>query len=160
MGLGGKSIPTWDDMQTAFLEKYQDYCKSRNVKEELFKFTQKEDESLEDCVERFKYLLQRSGHSDLDKGILKVILLRSFREDSMELLNIVGKGDISKETFEGICDLCIQCSRGLARNRLGICLVKGSGGGVTKAEIGNLLDNLGTDIINTLSTQMDTLQVK
>ena len=107
MGLGGKSISTWDDMQTAFLEKYQDYCKSRNVKEELFKFTQEEDESLEDCVERFKYLLQRLGHFDLDNEILKVILLQSFREDSMELLNILGKGEISKETFEGICNFCI-----------------------------------------------------
>ena len=107
MGLGQKFISTWDDMQTAFLEKYQDYCKSWNVKEELFNFTQKEDESLEYCVERFKYLLQRSGHSYLDKEILKVILLRSVREDSMELLNIVGKGDIYKETFEGICNLCV-----------------------------------------------------
>ena len=78
----------------------------------------------------------------------------------MELLNIVGKGDISKETFKGICDLCVQCSRGLARNRLGIRSAKGSGGGVTKEEIGNLLYNLRTDILSTLSTQMDTLQVK
>lgn len=77
----------------------------------------------------------------------------------MELLNIVGKGDISKESFEGICELCIQCSRGLARNRQGICSVKGSSGGVTKIEIGNLLDNLRTDILNTLSA-LDTLQVK
>lgn len=28
MGLGGKSISTWEDMQTAFLEKYLDYWKS------------------------------------------------------------------------------------------------------------------------------------
>ena len=123
-------------MQTAFLEKYQDYSKSRNIKEEIFKFTQKENESLEDCVERFKYLLQRSGHSDLDKEILKVILLQSFLEDSMELLNIVGKGDISKETFEGICELCIQCSRGLTRNRSGIHLVKRSGGVLQKWKSG------------------------
>jgi hypothetical protein len=91
MGLGGSTISTWDDMRTTFLGKYQDYCKSRNIKEELFKFAQKEDESLKDCVERFKYTLQRSGHSDLDKEILKIILLRSFRDDSMELLNILGK---------------------------------------------------------------------
>jgi hypothetical protein len=51
MGLGGISISTWDDTQTTFLEKYQDYCKSQNIKEKLFKFIQKEDESLEDCVE-------------------------------------------------------------------------------------------------------------
>jgi len=107
MGLGGSSISTWDDMQTTFLEKYQDYCKSWNIKEELFKFTQKEDESLEDYVERFKYTLQRSGHSNLDKDILKIILLQAFHEDSLELLNIVGKGDISKESFEVICELCI-----------------------------------------------------
>ena len=111
-------------------------------------------------MESFKYLLQRSGHLNLDKEIFKVILLRSFREDSMELLNIVGKGDISKETFEGICDLCIQCSRGLARNKSGIHSVKGSNEGVTKVEIGNLLDNLRTDILSTLSKQMETLQVK
>ena len=30
MGLGGKSIT--DCMRTAFLEKYQDYCKSGNIK--------------------------------------------------------------------------------------------------------------------------------
>lgn len=51
MGLGGNSIATWNDMRTTFLEKYQDYYKSWNVKEEIFKFTQKEDKSLEDCVE-------------------------------------------------------------------------------------------------------------
>jgi hypothetical protein len=160
MGLGGSSISTWDDMRTTFLEKYQDYCKSWNIKEELFKFPQKEDESLEDCVEWFKYTLQRSGHSELDKEILKIILLRSFREDSMELLNIVGKGDISKESFEGICELCIQFSRGLARNRQGIHSKKGSGGGVMKAQIGNLLNNLRTYILSTLLAHMDTLQVK
>jgi hypothetical protein len=78
----------------------------------------------------------------------------------MELLNIVGKGDIFKEIFEAICKLCIQCSRGLARNKQGILLVKGSSRGVRKADIGNLLDNMRTDILSTLSTQMDTLQVK
>ena len=93
-------------MKEAFLEKYQDYCKSRDIKEEIFKFVQKEDENMEDCVE-FKYILQRSGHSDLDKDILKIILLPALREDSLQLLNIVGKQDISKEDFDTICDYCI-----------------------------------------------------
>jgi len=78
----------------------------------------------------------------------------------MELLNIVGMGDISKETFDIICELCIQCSWGLARNKQGVHLAKGSSGGVAKAEIGNLLENLRMDILSTLSAQMDTLQVK
>lgn len=78
----------------------------------------------------------------------------------MELLNIVGKGDISKERFKVIYKLCIQCLRGLARNKQGICSTKVSSGGVTKAEIRNLLDNLRTDILSTLSAHIHTLQVK
>ena len=69
-------ITSWEGKKEAFLEKYQDYCNSHDIKEEIFKFSQKEDENMEDCVERFKYILQRSGHSDLDKDILKIILLR------------------------------------------------------------------------------------
>lgn len=111
---------------------------------------------MEDCVERFKYTLQRSGHSDLDKDIQKIIFLRALREKYLELLNIVGKGDISKEDFDTICELCIQCSRGAARNKQGIQTFEASSGGITKAEIGNLLDNLKTDILSTLSSQMDT----
>ena len=52
---------------------------------------------MEDCVERLKYILHRSCHSDLDKYILKIILLRALREDSLQLLNIVGKGVVSNE---------------------------------------------------------------
>ena len=76
------------------------------------------------------------------------------------MLNIVGKGDISKESFNVICELCIQCSRGIARNIQGIFSERVSGGGVMKAEIGKLLENLRTDILSTPSAQMDTLQVK
>ena len=64
---------------------------------------------MEECVERFKYILQRSGHSDLDNDILKIILLKALSEDSLQLLNIVGKGDISKENFETICEYYIKC---------------------------------------------------
>ena len=97
MGLGGKYITTWDDMKTIFLEKYRDYSKSRDVKEEIFKIMQKEDENMEDFVECFKYSLHRSGHSDLDKDILKIIFLQALREEPLELLNVVGNRDISKE---------------------------------------------------------------
>ena len=87
---------------------------------------------MEDFVERFKYSLQRSGHSDLDKDILKIFFLRSLREESLELLNLVGKEDISKEEFETIYKLCIKCSRGATRHRQGIQTLKTSSSGVTK----------------------------
>jgi hypothetical protein len=33
-------------------------------------------------------------------------------------------------------------------------------GGVTRAEVGNLLENFKTDILSTLTTQLDVLQAK
>lgn len=62
MGLGGKIITTWDGVKMIFLEKYEDYCKSRYVKKEIFKIMQKEDNNMEEFVECFQYSLQRSGH--------------------------------------------------------------------------------------------------
>jgi hypothetical protein len=52
MSLGGHVITTWDQMKQKFLHKYQDYCRTREKREELFKMIQKEDENLEDFVER------------------------------------------------------------------------------------------------------------
>ena len=73
MGLGTHTIKTWDEMKNVFLEKYKDYCMPHNLKDEAFKIMQKEDENMEDFVERFKYNLHRSTHSDMDKDILKII---------------------------------------------------------------------------------------
>ena len=44
-----------------FLEKYQEYCNTKDKREELFKMVQKEDKSLEDFVERILYKVQRVG---------------------------------------------------------------------------------------------------
>ena len=55
MGLGVHSIRTWEEMKSAFLEKYKDYCMPHNLKDEVFKMMQKEDENLEDFVEIFSY---------------------------------------------------------------------------------------------------------
>jgi hypothetical protein len=51
MGLGKNNIHTWDQMTKKFLEKYQDYCKDKERREEVFWMTQHEYESLEDYVE-------------------------------------------------------------------------------------------------------------
>jgi hypothetical protein len=39
MGLGGGTIDSWDEMKQAFLTKYQDYCRTRDLKDEIFKMT-------------------------------------------------------------------------------------------------------------------------
>jgi hypothetical protein len=166
MSLGGENISTWVQMRQLFLNKYQDYCRTRERREELFKMSQKEDETLEDFVERLQYNLQRSGHPDVSKDILKTILLKGVREDCLDILNMLGKGDISKESYEDIVDLCKRCSRGSTKNRSATKdttfsrVQKSANGGATRAEIGNLLENFKTEMINSFASQIDTLQIK
>ena len=78
---------------------------------------QREDQSLEDFVERLEYNIQRSGHLDLDPDILKTILLRGIRDEHMDILNLLGKGDISKESYQYILSLCRRSSRGTSRTQ-------------------------------------------
>jgi len=95
MVLGPASISTWNAMKEMFLSKYQDYCRTKDLRENIFRMTQKEEESLEDYVEQFNYNLQRSKHSNLDPEILKTIFIRGMRDDCLDNLNLLGKGDIS-----------------------------------------------------------------
>ena len=53
-------------MKQAFLQKYQDYCSDKDIREEIFKMSQQENESLEGYVERLQYNLQISRHNKLD----------------------------------------------------------------------------------------------
>jgi hypothetical protein len=166
MSLGGYVITTWDQMKQKFLNKYQYYCRTREKREELFKMMQKEDENLEDFVERLQYNLQRSSHPNVSKDILKTILLKGVRDDCLDMLNMLGKGDISKESYDEIVNLCKRCSRGASRNRLNSRdttfsrVQKSASGGATRAEIGNLLEDFKTEMLSSFASQMDTLQIK
>ena len=116
---------------------------------------QKDDESLEDFVERILYNVQRAGQTNMGLDVLKIILLRRIRDDSLDMLNLLGKRDISKESFEEIMELCKRYSRGSSKNNIQDkwdkleCDVfdkiqKSSNGGSTHAEIGNHLENFKT----------------
>jgi len=65
MGLGKYSIPSWDQMTNKFLEKYQDYYKDKEIREEIFKVMQHEDERPKDYVEWFTYNLHKEKQRDL-----------------------------------------------------------------------------------------------
>jgi hypothetical protein len=41
MGLGGGTIKSWDEMKQSFLTKYKDYCRTKDLKDEIFKMTTK-----------------------------------------------------------------------------------------------------------------------
>ena len=46
MGLPGDNINSWENMQDAFNNKYMDYCRSKETKEEISRMTLGLDESL------------------------------------------------------------------------------------------------------------------
>ena len=74
MGLPGDSITTWAYIQQAFNNKYRDYCRSKDTKEEIFRMTLDNDESLEDYEERFQLSYKRA-RCTLDPESLKLVLL-------------------------------------------------------------------------------------
>ena len=61
-----QSIRTWNDMKKTFLDRYLDYCMATNHKDEVFKRMQREDENLEELIERFDYILKRAKMDNLD----------------------------------------------------------------------------------------------
>ena len=107
----------WDQMKTAFLKKYQDYCRSRELKAEIFQMVARPSETLEEYVERFQYNLQWSPYATLPllDNVLKTTLIKGMKEQWIETLNIMGKGDIYQEEYDDIIKLCIRCSRGSTR---------------------------------------------
>jgi hypothetical protein len=56
MGLGESSIRSWEAMKDIFLKKYQDYCKTKESCNDIFKIQQLEEKNIEDYMERFAYI--------------------------------------------------------------------------------------------------------
>jgi len=80
-------------MQQAFNNKYRDYCKSKDTKEEIFRITLGHDESLEDYEERFQLNYKRA-RCTLNPESLKLFLLRGIKQDLLETLDTLSGGDI------------------------------------------------------------------
>ena len=165
MGLGVNTIVYWIDMKNIFLKKYQPYCRTRDSKDDIFRMTQHEDENLEDYLEIFLYNLQKSKQRSLNSYTIRTIFLKGIRDDYINVLNLMGAGDISFLPFDHISELCRKYSRGKAKtgkdSRDYLSKVSKSAlGSVTSVELGNLLKNFKIDLLSTLSSQIDTLQVK
>ena len=68
------------------------------------------------------------------------------------MLIVMGKGDVSKEIYDTICELCRRYSQGSSRNKPEIRYIfgkdtKSSNGGVTCVEINTLLDYFRTILL-------------
>ena len=115
MGVSGGTINDWDQMKTSFLKKYQDYCQTRELKDEIFQMVSKPSDTLEEYVERFQYNMQRSPYANLPNNVLKTTMIKGMKDQWVETLNIMGKGDIYQQNYNDIVDFCIKCSRGSSR---------------------------------------------
>lgn len=96
---------------------------------------------------------------------MKTIFIRGMRNDCLDTLNLLGKGDISQESFDEKIKICLRCSRGSSRGRVmvwdaSVKIQKSTNEGVIRAEIINLFKNLKTDLLSTLSAQIMMTQVK
>ena len=112
MGLGERTVTSWDNMKKIFLKKYQTYCRPRDSKEGVFRMTQQEDESLEEYLEIFSCNLQKSKKHSLKLDTIHTIFLKGIRDEYLDILNVMGKGDISNLPFNEIAELCQKYSRG------------------------------------------------
>ena len=108
MNLGENCIQTWEDMKYVFLKRYQDYCK---VNEDIFEMKQGEEESMEEYMEFFQYNLQRSKQRKLGKETLKTILLKGIQDEYLEILNVMGTGNVFQLAYDDICELCGRYSK-------------------------------------------------
>ena len=78
-------------MKHVFLKRYQDYCR---VNEGIFEMTQGEEDILEEYIEGFQYNLQISKQRKLGKEILKTLLLKGIQVECLEILNLIGTGNV------------------------------------------------------------------
>ena len=53
-------------------------------------------------MERLLYNVQRAGQTDMGVDVCKIILLCGIREDFLDMVNLLEKGDISKEPLDSI----------------------------------------------------------
>ena len=72
--------------------------------------SQQEDESLEEYLEKFLYNLQKSKYNSLTFDIIRTIFLKGIRDEYLDILNVMVKGDISYLPFHEITELCQRYS--------------------------------------------------
>ena len=65
---------------------------------------------MENYVERFQYKLQISKLRQLGKDTLKIILLEGIKNEYLEILNLIGIGDVFQIPYDDVCELCIRYS--------------------------------------------------
>jgi hypothetical protein len=80
MRLGESNIRSWEAMKDIFLKKYQDYCNTKESRNDNFKIQWLEDETLEDYMEQFSYISLKSKYHDLKEDVVRALFLKGISE--------------------------------------------------------------------------------
>ena len=88
-----------------------------------------------------------------------MLFLRGIFDETMDALNFIGKGDISKMSFEDICDICRNYSQShwSSHGNSSKFSTMDNTSDISKCEIGNLLEDLKTNLLNHMGKQIDKL---
>jgi len=137
-------------MKQSFKNKYRVYCRSKETKDEIFRMTLGPNESLEDYEERFQLNCKRV-RCTLDPKSLKLVLLRGIKEDILETINMLSRGDIYQLPYENITTLFKNHSRDARKKGRSIQALASSSSSTTfiKNEIGNMLEEFKSEMLHT-----------
>ena len=117
-------------------------------------------------MERFSYISQKSKYHDLLDDAIRVLFLKGISEEYLEILNLMASSDISYKPFVEIYEMCKNYSRSRAKTGKNVRdpysrnLKPVSSGGITRVEIGDLLENFKIDILSTIGSQLDIVKIK
>jgi hypothetical protein len=126
---------------------------------------QSEEEILEDYLERFLYNYQKTKQFSLDTATTRTIFLKGIRDDYIEVLKLMSFCRFVSEFIVDIAKYCKRYSRSQAKTGKSVRDPIGrpnqpSPRGDTRIELGNLLEKFKTNILNTISIQLDTIKIK
>ena len=84
------------------------------------------------------YNVKREKLHHLGSYTLKTHLLRTIRDEWIDLLDLMSRGDVYQLSFEEICETCKHISRGRAR------VSQSASRSVSQVKLGNLFDDFKT----------------
>jgi len=97
----------------------------------------------------------------LKKEILKTLILKWIKDKCLELLNLIGKGDVFKFSYDDVCELCIRYSRGVfqagknSREFSSFFSKSTTRTGDIRVKINDLFEHFKIDFISSLNLQLD-----
>ena len=97
---------------------------------------------------------------------MKTLILKGIKDEFLELLNLIGKGDVFQLSYDDVCELCIKYSRGISKagknSREVSSLFSKSATRIEdiSVEIKVLFENFKYDFISSLNSQFNVLQVQ